>query len=212
MAVHEGQPVLHYGATIDDARGLLILLHGRGAGAADILGIARELDIGDLCCYAPEAAGASWFSYSFLVPVSQNEPGVSSAMSVIDSLITEADLDDIPRDHVFLLGFSQGACLVLEYAMRNPDRYGGVVALSGGLLGPPGSQWIADGSLEQTPVFIGSSDTDPHVPRSRLQETADAFSAMGARVDLQLYPGMGHNVNEDELVRIRARIESGLAE
>lgn len=211
MEVHEGQPVRHYGSAVDDARGVLILLHGRGAGADDILSIGRELAIDDLCCFAPEAAGASWFPYSFLVPLQQNEPGVSSAMAVVDGLITEADLSGIDAEHVFLLGFSQGACLVLEYLMRNPARYGGVMALSGGLLGPPGTQWTADGTLDQTPVLIGSSDVDPHVPISRLQETAEAVKNAGGAVDVQLYTGMSHQVTEDEIKRVRQMIVACLA-
>lgn len=210
MSIHEGEPVLHHGAPIEDARGLLILLHGRGAGARDILGIAQALEIDSLTCLAPEATAASWFQYSFLVPRSQNEPGVQGALSVVAELVTEADLNDIPVNRVFLLGFSQGACLALEYALAHPAEYGGIYALSGGLLGPPGTSWSAEGSLAGTHVFIGSSDLDPHVPRARLDESAEAMRAAGAEVELKLYPGIGHTVTDDEIEVIRSSILTAL--
>ncbi len=199
MSLHEGQPLLQQGTDLTLASAAMIMIHGRGAGAADIIGLAPQFRYENMAFLAPEAESRSWYPYSFLVPVQQNEPGISSAMTVINSLVMETELYSVPRERIFLLGFSQGACLALEYAARYPARYGAVFGLSGGLFGPPGTTWESEESLEDTPVFIGCSDVDPHVPRSRVEESAEAMKKLGGDVDLQIYPGMGHTISGAEV-------------
>jgi len=199
MSLHEGQPLLQQGTDLALASAAMIMIHGRGAGAADIIGLAPQFRYENLSFLAPEAESRSWYPYSFLVPLQQNEPGIGSAMTVINSLVMETELHSIPRERIFLLGFSQGACLALEYAARHPARYGAVFGLSGGLFGPPGTTWESEESLENTPVFIGCSDVDPHVPRARVEESAEAMKKLGGDVDLQIYPGMGHTISGAEI-------------
>jgi predicted esterase len=200
---HAGQPELHYGPPLAQARRVAICIHGRGASAEDILGLARELGTTDVAYLAPQAAGRTWYPYSFLSPIPQNEPGITSALGVIASL---ADSTHSGSERVVILGFSQGACLALEYAARNPRRYAAVVGLSGGLIGPPGTPRDYPGSMEDTPVFIGCSDIDAHIPVERVHETAEVFRRMGAVVDERIYRGMGHTINEDELNAVRALV------
>ena len=210
MASHEGQPLLHTGPELPQAAAVMILLHGRGAGASDILALAPHFPYPSLAFVAPQAEQSSWYPYSFLVPLQQNRSGVDSAMRVISSLVLESELQGIPKERVFLLGFSQGGCLALEFAAQHPARYGGVFGLSGGLFGPPGTAWEYEGSLDGTPVFIGCSDVDPHIPRSRVQETADALQRLGGDVTLSIYPGMGHTVSDAEIGAINAIIARSL--
>ena len=178
-------------------------MHGRGASAEDILGLAPELGTDDVAYLAPQAAGHTWYPYSFLSPIPQNEPGITSALGVIARLVDSADLGS---GRVVILGFSQGACLALEFAARNPRRYAAIVALSGGLIGPSGTPRDYPGSMENTPVFIGCSDIDAHIPVERIRESAEVFRRMGAVVDERIYPGMGHTINEDELIAVRALV------
>jgi predicted esterase len=154
---------------------------------------------------APQASGHTWYPYSFLSPIPQNEPGITSALAVIGRLVESAGLG---AEQVAILGFSQGACLALEFAARNPRRYAAVIALSGGLIGPPGTPRDYPGSMDDTPVFLGCSDIDPHIPVERVRESAEVFRRMGARVDERIYPRMGHTVNEDELSAVRAFLSS----
>ena len=196
---HATQPVLRRGPAAAEARIGVILVHGRGDSASGILGLADEFDIPDAVWLAPQAAGHSWYPYSFLAPVDQNEPGLSSAMRVIDSLLHTLASEGIPAERVALMGFSQGACLAQEYAARHARRYHAVVGLSGGLIGPAGTPRDYAGSFDGTPVFLGCSDMDPHIPVERVHESADVFSRMGASVDKRIYPRMGHTVNVDEI-------------
>jgi predicted esterase len=198
---HAGQPVLQAGAPADIARLAAICIHGRGASPEDILGLAGEIGTDDVAYFAPQASGHTWYPYSFLSPISQNEPGITSALAVIARLV---DATGLGADRVAILGFSQGACLALEFAARNARRYAAVVALSGGLIGPPGTPRDYPGSMDGTPVFLGCSDIDPHIPVERVRESAEVFRRMGARVDERIYPRMGHTVNEDELSAVRA--------
>jgi len=200
---HAGQPVLRYGPPFAQARRVAICIHGRGASAEDILGLAAQLGTDDVAYLAPQAAGHTWYPYSFLSPIPQNEPGLTSALGVIARLI---DSTNLGSERVVLLGFSQGACLALEFAARNPRRYGAVAGLSGGLIGPPGTPRDYPGSMENTPVFIGCSNIDPHIPLERVQESAEILRRMGAAVDERIYPGMGHTINEDELNAVRALV------
>ena len=200
---HQGQPVARAGVPLSEARAALLLIHGRGATAESILTLADELHVPGVACLAPQAAGYTWYPYRFLAPLEANEPGLSSGLARIGELVAEAETAGLAADRVVLLGFSQGACLTLEFAARNPRRYGGVVGLSGGLIGPPGTPRDLEGSLDATPVFLGCSDRDPHIPLQSVEESADFLARLGGAVDKRIYPGMGHTVNADEMARVR---------
>ncbi len=200
---HGAGTIQFAGEPLETARVGAILLHGRGADAADILGLAAELDEPDVAYAAPDAAGHSWYPYSFLSPIADNEPGISSGLDAIDALVARFAQSGIKRDRLLLMGFSQGACLTLEYVARHPHRYGGVAGLSGGLIGPPGTPRDYPGSLDGTPVFLGCSDIDPHIPKERVLETGEVLGKMGATVTTRLYSRMGHSVNDDELSAVR---------
>jgi phospholipase/carboxylesterase len=168
-----------------------------------MLNLANELEIPDVAWVAPQAAGHTWYPYSFLAPIEQNEPGLSSALGVLGSLVREFGDAGIPPKRVGVLGFSQGACLALEFAARTANRYAAVVGLSGGLIGPPGTPRDYRGSLDGTPVFLGCSDVDAHIPVERVRESATVFRRLNAHVDERIYPGMGHTINEEELEAVR---------
>lgn len=195
--------VLAAGTPLGQATAAMILVHGRGAPAEDILSLGRELDRPDLAYLAPQAEGYSWYPYSFLAPMEQNEPGLSNGLTLLGHLLERLEGHGIPAERTILLGFSQGACLSLEFAARNAKRYGGVVGLSGGLIGPPGTPREYPGTFADTPVFLGCSDRDPHIPLARVKETTEVLTKMGARVTERIYPAMGHTVNEDELKHVR---------
>jgi predicted esterase len=199
---HRGQPVLRHGPDPAAARLVLVAVHGRGASASDILSLAAEIDLADVAVVAPEAADHTWYPYSFLAPTADNQPHLDSALALVDRLV--ADLArQTPHARIGLIGFSQGACLSLEYAARHARRYAAVIGLSGGVIGPPGAPRDYAGSLDGTPVFLGCSDVDPHIPLARVHETADVFRALGASVDERIYPHMGHLVNRDEIDAVR---------
>jgi len=200
---HAGQPVLTYGPPPAEARLGAILIHGRGASASDILGLAHEFALPDVAYLAPEAAGHTWYPYSFLTNMDRNEPGLSSALQVIESLLLHFEEQGIPAERVALMGFSQGACLTLEFAARHARRYAAIAGFSGGVIGPPGTPRDYPGSFDGTPVFIGCSDVDPHIPVERVRESAELFRKMGAAVDERIYPGMGHTINEAEIDAVR---------
>jgi predicted esterase len=204
---HGGERVLIGGAPIETAAGALIAIHGRGAGAEDIMALAREIAPPTVTILAPQAAGNTWYPYAFLEPTERNEPYLSSALRIVADLIAQVDEHGISPERVALVGFSQGACLALEAAARNARRYAGVIGLSGGLIGPPGTSFDFAGSLDGTPVFLGCSDVDPHIPKERVEESAAALERLGAAVDLRLYPGMSHTVNRDELEAARTILD-----
>jgi len=208
---HGGERVLMGGAPLETAAGALIAIHGRGAGAEDIMALAREIAPPNVTILAPQAAGNTWYPYAFLEPRERNEPYLSSALRIVADLIAQVDEHGIPPKRVALMGFSQGACLALEAAARNARRYAGVIGLSGGLIGPPGTSFDFAGSLDGTPVFLGCSDVDPHIPRERVEKSAVALDQLGAAVDVRLYPGMGHTVNRDELEAARAMLGEAFA-
>lgn len=201
---HAGQPILASGPQLADARLVAVLIHGRGASAEDILSLTQQLRVKDIAYLAPQAANDSWYPYTFLAPLDRNEPGLTSALGVVSSLVREAGTQGVTTDRIVLMGFSQGACLSLEFAARHAHRYAAVIGLSGGLIGPPGTPRDYRGSLDGTPVFLGCSDVDPHIPLERVHETAEVFRRMGATVDERIYPRMGHTVNRDELDAIDA--------
>lgn len=195
---HGGQPVMRAGAPLERARAVAIMVHGRGAGPANILDLIPAIGHPDVAYLAPAASAGTWYPKSFMAPTADNEPGISSGISVVHALIDEVMAAGISPERIMLLGFSQGACLTSTAAHRRPDRYGGVVLFSGGLIGPPGTKWDIGGSFRSTPVFFGCSDIDAHVPESRVRESAAVFERMGADVTTRIYPGMGHLVNDDE--------------
>jgi len=185
----------------------MILSHGRGASAADVMTIAAELMHPGFAYLAPEAAGDTWFPNPFTAPLESNEPNLTSALSVLEGLLARVEAT-IPAQRVILLGFSQGAGLTLEFAARHARRYGGVVGLSGGLIGPDRTPRDYPGSFEGTPVFLGCSDVDPYIRKERVLESGEVFKRMNAGVTLRLYPGMGHTVNADEIEAVREIVES----
>jgi predicted esterase len=205
---HAGQSVLRAGPPPEQARGGLVMIHGRGASAESILSLYPALGMDDLAAMAPQAAGHTWYPYSFLAPIEQNQPYLDSALRKIDAIVTELISRGVPGDKIGIVGFSQGACLTSEYVARHPRRYGAVMGLTGGLIGPPGTPRNYTGSLEGTPVFLGTSDPDPHVTFERMQETEAVLSRMGAKVEVRRYPGMPHTINQDELDACRALLRA----
>lgn len=209
---HANGPVLAAGRPLEDAPAAVILVHGRGGSAADILGLASYLGHPDLAYLAPQAAGSTWYPYPFMSPREANEPYLGSALAALGTLIGRVEAAGIPAARTVLIGFSQGACLALEFVARHPQRYGGVAGLSGGLIGPaPFEHSIPrqdQGNLAGTPVFLGCSDVDPHIPLGRVHETAAALEGLGALVTTRIYPGQGHMINQDELVRVSALLDA----
>ena len=210
MPPHESQPVRHAGEPLDRARAAMITVHGRGSSAENILSLSDELAVPGFAYLAPQAAGHTWYPYSFLSPIEKNEPGISSGLAAIAAVLETIERGGIPAERVLLLGFSQGACLSLEFSARAARRYGGIVGLSGGLIGPEGTSRDYAGTLAGTPVFLGCSDVDPHIPAARVLETATVLRRLGGEVDMRIYPGMGHTINEDELDAVREMMRAVL--
>jgi phospholipase/carboxylesterase len=204
---HQGQQLVTTGESLDSAKFAVIMVHGRGATARGILGMANEFDTDGVAYLAPQAQRSEWYPQSFLAPVEQNEPGRSSGLQAIDDALTEVTESGIPAERTLLLGFSQGGCLATEYVARNARRYGGLAALSGGLIGESISPDDYEGDLEGTPAFFGCSDVDPHIPAERVHESASVFEQLGADVEKRLYEGMGHTVNQDELQYVSGLVE-----
>ncbi len=198
---------LSAGAELKKATGVVILLHGRGGSARDILSLAGALsENAGLAFLAPQAADSTWYPLSFLAPREENEPKLSHALEIVAKTVALAGEMGIGRDRIVIAGFSQGACLTTEFVASNPARYAGLIAFTGGLIGPLGSDVSKAGDLAGTPAFLGSGDPDPHVPWSRVHESAAVLTAMGAEVDLRRYPGRSHSISEDELAVARELI------
>ncbi len=196
---HGGTEVLHGGKELESANLAMILLHGRGASAEDILGLGFELAEPDTALLAPQAAGHSWYPYSFLAPIEQNEPWLSSALRKIDSVVKQCESAGLTRDRIAIAGFSQGACLASEFAARHPARYGAVLAFTGGLIGPPGIDLHHEGSLAGTPVLMSSGDPDPHVPWKRVEDSAQELERMDASVEMLRHQGRPHTILRSEV-------------
>jgi len=196
---HANQPIHLVGTTPAEAIGAVILLHGRGGSAEDILNLGHAMYQPKLAYLAPSAAGNSWYPYSFLSPREQNEPWLSSALKKVEATIKLANEAGIPTERIILGGFSQGACLTSEFAATHPARYAGLLVFTGGLIGPPQMELNYAGDLQGTPAFVGCGDTDPHIPWTRVQQTVDVFAAMKANVTLRCYPGRPHTVGGDEI-------------
>ncbi len=198
--MHSSKNVVYQGADLDIAKRVMIMLHGRGATAESILALHAYFDYQDMAYVAPQATQNTWYPYSFMAPTLENEPGLSSGLQVIDELVrTLINQHNFEAENIYLLGFSQGACLALEYAARNAKNYGGVFALSGGLIGASIANENYSGRFESTPILIGCSDSDFHIPKERVIESGPILEAMGAAVSVQLYPNFGHNVHENEI-------------
>jgi predicted esterase len=200
--------LLTAGAPLQSARAAAVMVHGRGASAEDILSLGAEFGQDDVAYLAPQAAGHSWYPYSFLAPLSQNEPHLSNALAMVGATFAHLAQHGFTPERIALIGFSQGGCLALEYAARNARRFGAVAGLSAGLIGPPGTPRDYAGSLAGTPAFLGCSDIDGHIPLARVHETRDVLIRMGATVTERIYPGMGHTVNADEIAAVTALLES----
>jgi phospholipase/carboxylesterase len=205
---HQGQPVRMAGEPLERAQAALLMVHGRGASANDILTLANQFDQAGFAYLAPQAAGNTWYPNRFLVPLVENEPWLSSALAFVGEVFAEIVKAGIPPERVMLLGFSQGACLALEYAARNAQRYGGIVGLSGALIGPEATPRDYQGSLAGTPVFLGCSDVDFHVPKERVDQTAEVLGKLGGDVTERLYPNLDHSVNQDEIDFVRGMMQS----
>lgn len=206
--LHDGAPPLLAGRSLTQAGPALVLVHGRGGSAEDMFGLARAIGRERFALIAPRARRASWYPYSFLAPLASNEPWLSSALDALGRAVAKAVEHGVPAERIVLLGFSQGACLASEYVARNPRRYGGLVALSGGLIGPDGTPRDYPGDLDGTPVFLGCSDVDPHIPVERVHETARVLQGMGAALETRIYRGMAHTVAEDEIEAARALLDA----
>ena len=199
LSPHANQQVLHAGAPLTEAKGAVVLLHGRGGSGEDILSLAQPLYREGLAYLAPQAAGHTWYPNSFLAPREANEPWLSSALTKVGSLVAEIETAGIPRDRIVVAGFSQGACLATEFVASNPARYAGLIAFTGGLIGPPDANLHHEGSLAGTPALFLSGDPDPHVPWQRVQASAAELERMGASVTARRYPGRPHTVTAEEL-------------
>jgi predicted esterase len=207
---HARQPVATRSRTLEESRGVVVMIHGRGRDTDDILGVAERIGDPDFAYLAPAAKDNSWYPYSFLEPIEKNEPHLYGTLEVFNELVNGLVGRGIPRWRIVLAGFSQGACLTAEYAIRHADRYGGILLFTGGLIGPPGTRWERGGSFEGTPIFLGTSDADEFVPEERVCESARVFERMGAEVTLHVYPGMDHVVNDDEIAGAK-KILQGVA-
>jgi predicted esterase len=207
---HLTQPVYSAGAKLEEASSALLLLHGRGSTADDILSLATYLDFPTFAYLAPQAEGYSWYPNRFIAPVEQNEPYLSAGLAKIEAIVKEVESHRIGVDKIFIGGFSQGACLATEYVVRNPRRYGGLLVFSGGYIGPLDEQRHPSGNFNGMPAFLGCSDPDPHIPLQRVRETSVLLQAMGAKVREKIYPNMGHTIIDDEIELARQVISEGL--
>jgi len=187
------------GQSLETASKVLIMMHGRGGSAEDILGLSDHLQVKDFAIVAPKATNNTWYPYSFLMPPQQNEPWLSSALQVIKEIINDLVAKGVTQELIYFLGFSQGACLTLEFVTRNATRFGGVVALTGGLIGDKIYEQNYAGNFDGTKIFIGTSDPDPHVPVQRVHDSELILRKLNAAVTVKVYKGMGHTINQDEL-------------
>lgn len=206
-----GPLLLRMGLELEQAKGAVILLHGRGGSAEDMLVLARELHHPELAYLAPEAEGHSWYPESFMAPIEENEPWLSASLKQVHSVVRSAVSAGLASERILLCGFSQGACLATEFVARNPQRYAGLIAFTGGMIGPPGADLRHAGDLAATPVLLSSGDPDPHVPWSRVEESARVLEGMNAEVQLRRYSNRPHTISPEELVAARQMLTKGFA-
>ncbi|MGA7733575.1 MAG: phospholipase [Chloroflexia bacterium] len=207
MGPHAGAGLRVAGEPVESAKAAMLMVHGRGATAESILLLANELDVSGFTYIAPQAVGNAWYPYPFMTPMERNEPWLSSALSLLGATVRWIEGQGIAAEKIILLGFSQGACLATEFVARNARRYGGIASLSGGLIGPDGTPRDYPGSLEGTPVFLGCSDIDFHIPKERVLGTARVLEELGGEVTARLYPNMDHTINMDEIEFVRGMME-----
>ncbi|MBO0740692.1 MAG: alpha/beta fold hydrolase [Hyphomicrobiaceae bacterium] len=200
--------IMSAGVPLARADKAVIMLHGRGATAPDILTLTDHFEMGDLAYIAPQAPANSWYPYSFLAPLEQNEPALSQALAMVGELIDGVAKEGINPERVVLLGFSQGGCLALEYAARHARRYAAVIGLSAGLIGPQNTPREYAGSLAGTPVFLGCGDMDDHIPLERVKDSTKVLRGLGGDLKERIYRGMGHGINEDELLQVRSLLQA----
>ncbi|MCW1887243.1 alpha/beta fold hydrolase [Luteolibacter flavescens] len=205
MSIHDVSRTLRRGKSLADASGVLILLHGRGADAEDIAGLAGYLPADDLAVLAPQATQFTWYPQRFFVPLEENEPWLSSALALVDQLVSEARAAGIPEERIAIAGFSQGGCLALEYAHRNPRRYGLIAGLSSSLIGPPGVE-RQPADLQQTPVLVACADHDPHIPLPLVEESVEILSRSNTALTKQIFRGYDHTVFPEEIAWLSERI------
>ena len=206
--IHENQSVLHSGAPLETANAVMILLHGRGDSSQGIMGLSQEFEQSDFAFIAPQAANNTWYPFRFIEPTSRNEPYLTSAIQTVSNIL-ELTQKHVSLERTFLVGFSQGACLALEVAARHGGKFGGVIAFSGGLIGDT-LEAEKYKNMAQTPIFLGCSDVDSHIPKTRVEESAALLEQLGASVTMRLYPNFGHTINADELEQARALIKTSL--
>lgn len=204
---HLSQPLARRGCALDNARAAAVMVHGRGRNTDDILAIADRIGLPDVTYLAPAAFENSWYPNRFMEPIELNQPRLDQSLECVHALVSGMLMKRFAPAQIVLLGFSQGGCLVAEYAVRHAQRYGGVIALTGGLIGPPETKWDFKGGFDGTPVFLGTSDIDEWVPETRVRETARVLGHMGADVEMKVYAAMGHVVNDDEIAAARRIIE-----
>ncbi len=208
MSVLQRTPVEHYGPPLKEARLAAILLHGRGADAADIISLAPELGVSGIAYVAPDAPGNTWYPHSFLAPIEVNEPHLTNALRTIDAIVSELVENGFDHQHIVLAGFSQGACLSLEYAALSARRWAAVLGFSGGLIGAEVDAARYEGDLKQSPVYLGCSDVDPHIPAERVRRTAELYEKLNAAVTIEFFPGRPHSVYPEEIEAARTILQS----
>ena len=196
---HTGETILYLGAELKNAKKAMIMIHGRGADAQSMSGLCEHFMHPDIIYIIPQATGFTWYPYRFIESRESNEPGISSALTLINAIITALNNSGIAMNDIFLLGFSQGACLALDYAARYPEKYAGIFCLSGGLIGKTIIPGDYNGDMKQTPVFLGCSDADFHIPEERVHQSASIMESLNADVTVKIYPNLGHTINRDEL-------------
>lgn len=210
--IHQGQPVLNFGASIEEAQLVVIMLHGRGATASSLLPLVQALDTPGVSFWLPQAAMNRWYPQSAFGPIELNEPDLSSALALVDQIANTVRKRGLSDQQIVFGGFSQGACLAAEYVARNARKFAGLFVFSGALIGPKGMPRNYQGTLDSMPVFIGGSDVDPWVPYDLIQDSVQTLEQLDAQVDFQTYPGMAHTVNQDEIDRVRDILATAAAQ
>ncbi len=201
--------IIKAGKSFDQAKKVLIMIHGRGGTAQDILSMSEYLNVSNFSLVAPQAENNTWYPQSFLAPRANNEPWLSNALKTIKDTVLDLEKEGFSKEQIYFLGFSQGACLTLDYVAANGARYGGVVAFTGGLIGEQVDHRNYRGDFDGTPIFIGSSDPDMHVPVSRVKESTVLLEGMGAQVTEIIYQNMGHTISQAEISQVNKLIFNG---